>query len=425
MNDEIDPVERDTDLAWELYDARPTHPEIARLATRVLAQRPWRSGIRILLAKHRRKCGSVDEARRILQDVLGRRDRFFTDAARELRDLELYECRFDKALEWAETVLREDQEYWKDRLELGIATAMSGELADGWRLLDDAVEMCARTSSDELRFALAGRTIYLMQSFAPPERFIAAAEETMRVDPSNEYVGGPLVWAYVHEGRWADAEELALRLLRIDPTDGVASGALTMIRELREIAAKRDVELADVHEAGVITLAWEQMRDRMLGTDLRSALAALDEVMPAELREVLRPPLGEEEARESPGSAEIAAWHDGQLPGTGTAWGADGAFRLMSAAEVQAMDDAIEADPETYRQWQQSVVADYYSQIFTDDAGGYLIAVLDGLVIRRFDAEDERLPGGLNDWFWDRVAAFGGRDPRPVVRREAVPSTEN
>ncbi|WP_200950096.1 MULTISPECIES: tetratricopeptide repeat protein [unclassified Nocardioides] len=420
----VDPIERDVDLAWELFEAQPTHPEIARLASRVLAQQPGRNGTRILLALHLKECGETDEARKLLLQVAGQRDRFFGDVVRKLRDLEQYECNYDEARKWAEIALREDQESWLDVMELGAATAMSGDLEAGWRLLDEGTAMCGRTNAELLPDALVKRAINLLQSWAPPERFIPAAEEAIRADASSEFIGGPLAWSYVHEGRFDEAEELSLRLLRADPMDGVAESVLTLIRKWRAIVDKGEVTLAEIHASGVIDMAWTQMRDQLLGTDIDSSLAALDPVLPAELAAALRPPLDEQGARESAGEREIAAWHDGQEPGTGALWGVEGDFRLMSSAEIDAMDEAIEADPEAWPQWQADEIAEYFSQVMTDDNGGYLIATIDSVVVRRAGVDDVTVAPKLADWFWDRVAAFGGRDPRPLARPEAGPSTE-
>ncbi len=412
----LPPIERDVELAWELFDVQPDHPEVGRLTRRVLAEQPDRNGIRILLALHLKACEELDEARTILLDVAGQRDQYFADVARKLRGLELYECNYDEARRWAETVVEEDPEDGQDRIELGAATAMGGDLEAGWQLIDEGVALAGRNDPDNLPHALISRAIYLLQSFAPPQRFIPAAEEAMRADVASEFVGGPLGWAYVHEGRFEDAEQLARRLLRQDPTDGLAEGLVTMIGAWRRLVDSGEVTFAEIHESGAVAMGWAQMRDQLLGTDLDSALAALEHVLPAELAAALRPPLDPEAARESPGEREIARWHDGQEPGTGDLWGVDGTFRLMSSAEIEEMDDAIEADPETWAAWQQEAVTDYYSQVMTDDRGGYLLATLGPVVIRRAGVDDEVVAPGLADWFWDRVAAFGGRDPRPDHR---------
>lgn len=413
--DDTDPLEHDVELAWELYDVQPTHPEIGRATARVLAQQPGRNGIRILLALHRQACGAVDEAREILLDVAGQRDAHFVNVARKLRDLELSESDYPEARRWAEIVVREDQQDGHDLVELGLATAMCGDLEAGWQLMDDGVALCARTDVDALPHALISRVIHLMQSWAPADRFIPAAEEAMRADPSSEFIGGPLAWAYLREGRFDDTEELALRMLRLDPTDGLAESVLTLVRQWRAVADRGEVTMADIHASGVAEWGWAQKRDELLGTDLSSALAALEPVLPAELRAALHPPLDAAAAHETPGEAALAAWHDGQQPGTGALWGLDGDFRLMSAAEITAMDDAIEASPEDWPGWAQVDISDYYAQVMTDDRGAYLIATMDDVRVRRIGADDEVVAASLAELFWDRVAAFGGRNPRPAT----------
>ncbi|WP_235735228.1 tetratricopeptide repeat protein [Nocardioides alcanivorans] len=317
----VDLVQRDSDMAWELFEVQPTHPEIAKIAHRVLAQDPRRSGMRILLAMHSKASGEPDAAREILLDVIGRRDRQFVNAARQLRDLEQDEHHHAEARRWAEIVLREDQEYWLDWMEFGAIAALAGDFEFGWKTLDDAVEHCARSEADDLPSALVRRAIFLLQSYAPPERFIPAAEEAMRADPSDEFVGVPLTWAYLHQGRFDDAEELCLRMLRLNPTEALPEIALTMIRTMRTTIDENGLSMDQVHDAGILKQYWNQQRDEQLGIDLASALDALEQVMPADLRAALRPPADDETAQNSPGDQQIAAWHDGQRPGTGSAWG--------------------------------------------------------------------------------------------------------
>lgn len=415
--EEVDPIERDRDLAWELFEAQPAHPEVGRLASRVLADQPGRNGMRMLLAMHREACGEIDDARDLFHQVVGMRDQYFLDAARSLRDLERGEGRYVEARRWSEVVLQEDQQSWRDLIELGVATAMLGEMEAGWQLLDDGVVLCATTDPDRLPGALALRAANLLQCFAPPELFVPAAEEAMRADPSSEFIGVPLAWAYVHAGRFDDAEQLALRLLRLDPTDDLAESVVVMIRSMRAAVERAGLTLADFHASGALDGFWTDQRNGLLGADLAAALAALDEVMPAELRAALRPPLDAEAARASAGETEIAAWHDGQEPGTGALWGVETAFRLMSSTEIATMDEAIEADPDAHPEWQDEDISDYYSQVMTDDAGGYLIVTATDVVIRRPGIPDTVVASRLSDWFWDRVLAFGGRDPRPARRR--------
>ena len=108
----------------------------------------------------------------------------------------------------------------------------------------------------------------------------------------------------------------------------------------------------------------------------------------------------------------VLSWHDGQVTGSGGLWQDGRDFRLMSAAEVGAMDEAIERDPSAWPQWDAE--RDYYTQLFTDDAGSYLIEGPGGRLIRRTPGgDDEEVAASLTDWLWDRVVAFGGGDARP------------
>jgi tetratricopeptide (TPR) repeat protein len=122
MNEPLDldreAISRDRDLAWELFEAQPQHPRIPELVLSVLATAPELTGMSILLAMHREACGEVDEARRLLQDLMGRRDRQYLNALRRLRDLEDSAGDYDEALRLAELVLREDPEAdWRDRMD--------------------------------------------------------------------------------------------------------------------------------------------------------------------------------------------------------------------------------------------------------------------------------------------------------------------
>ncbi|MBZ2199720.1 tetratricopeptide repeat protein [Occultella gossypii] len=422
-----DPVERNLDLAWELLSAQPTHPKIAQLALQVLAAQPERSSAALLLGSHREACGDADEARRLYRQVAGRADSQFINAARALRHLAFAEHDHPEALSWARTVLRVDQEGWDDWIELGYAQALSGEYDGGWHQLDEAVAMSARTAPDDLRKALGKRAVYLFGTFAPPEVFVPAAEEAIRADAANPTIALMLGWAYLVQYRFADAEELALRLLREDPTDGQLQNLVETARTMRRIvddADAEDVTLEDIRRAGVIEMAWQLLRDRILGTDLASALAALDKVMPEDLRATLRPAAtpSEEEAKDIGAMAaeDLVAWHDGQRPGSGATWGLPETFRLMSAAEMLAMDAAIEADPAAHPDWPQN---DAREPVLTDDAGAYLVVVAFGkLVARRPGHPDEPVAESMADWIWDRAASFGGRDPRPAPRRADDPA---
>ncbi|MBB5958470.1 tetratricopeptide (TPR) repeat protein [Saccharothrix tamanrassetensis] len=427
--DDNDAVERNLDLAWELFAAQPAHPKVAELALQVLAVQPERSSVSLLLANHREICGQADEARRLYLQVAGRRDHQFVNAARALRHLAFAEHDHPEALRWARTALGEDQEEWGDWMELGFAQALCGEHEDGWRQLDEAVALCSRTTPDELPVALGKRAAYLLGTFAPPDRFVPTAEEAVRADAANSWVALMLGWSYLVQYRFADAERLGLRLLREDPTEDLLQGlvgtARTMLR-IVENAHAQDITLEDIRRTGVIEVGWRQLRDQVLGIDLASALAALDDVMPAGLRATLRPGASISDVPESDelgsvAAEELMAWHDGQQPGSGAAWGLAEPFRLMSAAEIIAMSAEIEADPAAHPDWPENEV---WEQVMTDDAGAYLVVVaLGALVKRRPGHPDEPVAESMADWIWDRVADFGGRDLRPAPRQtETLPT---
>lgn len=418
-----DAVERTLDLAWEIFGAQPSHPKVAELALRVLAVQPERSSVSLLLGNHREICGQADEARRLYLQVAGRRDRQFVNAARALRHLALAEHDHAEALRWARTVLGEDHEEWRDWMELGFAQALCGEHEDGWRRLDEAVALCSRTTPDELPTAFGKRAACLLGTFAPPDRFVPAAEEAVRGDAANPWVALMLGWAYLVQYRFADAERLGLRLLRENPTEdqlqNLVGTARTMLR-IVENTHGQDITLDDIRRTGVIELGWRQLRDQVLGTDLASALAALDDVMPADLRATLRPGTAVADHPESDriGSMvaeDLLAWHDGQQPGSGAAWRRAEPFRLMSAAEIIDMCAEIEADPAAHPDWPENEV---WEQVMTDDAGAYLVAVAFGVLVKRRPGHpDEPVAASMADWIWDRVVGFGGPDPRPAPRR--------
>jgi len=414
-----DPVERDLDLAWELLGVQPTHPRIAELALRVLADQPERSSAAMALADHHHACDEIDEARRLFLQVAGRRDRWFTMAARALRTLELGENDHAEALRWAHTVLDEVQEDWDDWMQLGRIEARSGAHETGWRRIDDAVALCARTAPDDLPEALGQRAEYLLASFAPPERFAPAAEEAIRASAADPWVAMLLGWAYLAQYRFDDAEQLGLRLLREDPTDELSQKMVGLARTMQRIvegAAEDDITLEELRNTGVMEMSWRQIRDEQLGIDLPSALVALDAVMPDDLRATLRPGAFPERPAEGPRvgamvAKDLLTWHDGQQPGTGAAWGLPEPFRLMSAAEIIAMNAEIEADQDAHPDWPENEIWD---QVWTDDAGAYLVVIAFGaLVKRRPGHPDEPVAPSMADWIWDRVAAFGGTDPRP------------
>ncbi|MGD7732393.1 tetratricopeptide repeat protein [Propionibacteriaceae bacterium G57] len=410
-----DPAERDAELAWELYEAQPTHPEIPRLAMRVLLAQPGRSGMRILLARWHDARGEVDEARKVLHDLVGLHDQQFVNAVRELRDLEAHERNYDQALHWARLVLRREPDGWFDHMRLAVLVAMADDLETGWDMMDEAVAMCARTAADAMPGALTYRALHLLITFAPVPRFLEAARPAFEADPGSEFLAHAMAYAYMHEYRFDDAEAHLLGMLRIDPTDEVAPPLLNMIRTIMDSLDEHEVSVDLLREQGLMEFSWKSLRANESGTSLAHALAALDDVMPAELRAVLRPPAPAEIAAESGGDRDIALWRDGQQPGTGALWGADEPFRLLSVAEIAEMDAAIEADPAAFPHWDAE--ESYFSQLLTDDAGAYLIEGPHGCLYRRGPEGDVELAPSASDWFWDRVVAFGGADPRPVALR--------
>ncbi|WP_435735834.1 hypothetical protein V5D56_13575 [Cellulosimicrobium sp. PMB13] len=424
MSEVDDAVERSLDLAWELFAAQPTHPRVAELALQVLAAQPERSGVSLLLGSHREVCGETDAARRLYLDVAGRRDAQFVNAARALRHLAFAEDDHPEALRWANTVLREDHEQWDDWMELGAALALGGEHESGWSQLDDAVERCARTAPDELPRALGQRAVHLLRTYAPVDRFVRAAEEAIRAEAASPWVALMLGWAYLLQYRFDDAERLGLRLLRENPTEDLFQNLVGTARTLQGVVENADAEgytLEDIRRSGVLETAWRELRDQELGTDLRSALAALDQVMPADLRATLRPgaSFGDEAETEHIGAMAAEAlltWHDGQRPGSGAVWGQAEPFRLMSAAEVVALCTEIEADPAAHPDWPEDEAGE---QVMTDDAGAYLVVVAFGALVRRRPGyPEEAVAPSMADWVWDRVAELGGRDPRPTPVRD-------
>ncbi|MFT4220005.1 MAG: hypothetical protein QM611_05770 [Microbacterium sp.] len=406
-------TERDRDLAWELSDFRLDHPRIAQLAQSVLAREPTFTDMIILLAMHREACGEVDEARRLLRELMGRRDRQYVNAAKKLRDLEFSEGNYPESLRLADIVLRETPEVdWLDLMDHASALAFVAGPEEGWRELDDAVELCARTDPEQHPGALGQRALRLLASGAPADRFLVAAEEAIAADPSEPIIATALAYAYLYDYRPREAEELLRRVLREDPTNEVAQSGLVVARGFLDPIERGDATMGLLRHIGMGEIAWRILRDRFFGVGLAEALAALEEVLPEELARSLRPPLGREAARASDGEAKLLAWHDGQEPGSGGLWGDGTAFRLMSAAEIAEMNDAIERQPEAWPQWDAE--AEYFTQILTDDAGAYLFEGTAGRLYRRRVGEDDReVAPSFTDWMWDRVVAFGGADPRP------------
>lgn len=412
MSDELTYTDRDRTLAWDLYDAQPTNPKIEELAYRVLADEPWRTGMVILLADHYSARRRVDEARQKYEEVMGRRDQFFANAAAGLRDLELGQRNHARALELAITAVEEDTELWFNHMQLGNAMAACGDFEAGWDLMDDAVAMCGRTMPDMLGTALAAQITRLAEGFAPPERQIPIARAAIEADPANVWAAEMLGWSYLLQYRFDDAEDLARRLLREDPQNELMHTLLSLANKFRRIIEENDVPPEKMRAAGFVESAWRHQLDMERGLDLESALDALEAVLPDAVRATLRGPADPDEtANLTRPLRTLVRWHDGQEPGTGAVWGLEESFRLMTAAELDELDAAIDADTDAFPEWPED---EMWDQVLTDDDGAYLAIVAFGRLVRRSgDRDDVVIADSLADWVWDRVAAFGGHDPRP------------
>lgn len=409
-------IEHDRDLAWELYEFQPTHPRIAPLARSVLARVPAFTGMVILLALHYEALGDVDEARQLLRGLIAMNDRQYLNALRKLRDLEERAENYPETLRLSEAVLRGDPEPgWRDLMDHSTATFFVVGPEAGWDIIDAAVELCGRTAPDDYPDALGQRAVRLLATGAAPERFAPAAQEAMDADPSDPFIATALGFAQLYEYRPERAEQLFRRVLSEDPTNEIAQAGMTVTRGFLDPIVRGAATIDDMRAGGMGELAWRMLRDQIFGTDVASALAALDSVMPVDLRASLRAPLSRDEARASQGDAVILAWHDGQLAGSGAHWGADEGLRLLSAAEVGELETAIEERPQEWPQWKPE--EEYYTLILTDDAGAYAFEGYGGRLIRRaVDSEDRTIAPSMSDWLWDRVVAFGGHDPRPGRR---------
>ncbi|UYO97314.1 tetratricopeptide repeat protein [Microbacterium sp. M28] len=410
-------IEHDRDLAWELYGVQPTHPRIPELAGSVLAREPTFTGMIILTALHREACGEIDEARRLLQNLMGRRDRQYLNSVKKLRDLEMSEGDFAEARRLSEIVLREQPDAdWIEHMELGSAMAYTGEAEAGWRLIDEAVGIAAAQGDHEYSLALGQRATRLFATAASPERLLPAAEEAYAADPTESLLALTLGYAYLCGYRPEDALALFERVLREDPTMDLAQYGVRITRGFLEPIRSGAATMDTMREAQMGEYAWRRFVAKAFRADLADALAALDEVMPEDLAAALRPPLDREAARASGGEDTILAWHDGQEPGTGGLWGAGERFRLMTGAEVAELDDSVENDPAAWGDWEDK--PDYFQVVFTDDAGDYLLEGVGGKLYHRSPGvPDVEVAPSPAEWIWDRVAAFGGHDPRPGRHR--------
>jgi len=412
MNNEMSYTDRDRNLAWNLYDAQPTNSKIEELAFRVLADEPWRTGMLMLLGDHYNARRRKDDARKKYEEAMGRRDQYFANATAALRDLELSVDNYARALELAIVAVEEDSELWFNHMQLGHAMASCGDFETGWDLMDDAVAMCARTAPDMFGTALAAQITRLAEGFAPPERQIPIAQAAMEADPANVWAAEMLGWSYLLQYRFDDAEDLALRLLREDPQNDLMATLLSLARKYRTIMDENELPAERVRAAGLIEMAWRHQNDLARGLDLDSALDALDAVLPDDVRATLRDPADPAEAATlSREVRRITGRYDGQTSGTGAVWGADEPFRFMTAAELNALDAAIDADPSAHPEWADD---DMWDAVMTNDHGAHLTTSAFGRLVRRErNRDDIVVADSLADWVWDRVAAFGGHDPRP------------
>jgi hypothetical protein len=338
------------------------------------------------------------------------------DAVRERRDEALARHDYVQARSLAEEVLGHGEEDWLDLIELGTATALAGEPERGWQMVDEAVEQCERADARMVPALLVHRALSFLWSWAPPERFIAAVEEAEQASPGDENLTVPLLWSYAYQGRFDEAQELG-RLRSWRDEGGMVASMLDVIATFRRAAEQTGTTLEDLHRRGFFTPLWDQLRAEQRGLGLVEALAALDEVVPGELRDVLRRPARKKTLSETGGEPKLLAWHNGQEAGAGAVWGLGGDFRLMTSAEIAAMDAAVEASPTAFPQWDAHDLHEIYAQIMTDDAGGHLITLAGArVVLRRDGVEDVVVAPSLADFFWDRVATWGGCDPRPQHR---------
>jgi len=419
MSERLSYSDRDRNLAWDLYDAQPGNEKIEELAHRVLADEPWRTGMLMLLGDHYNARRRKDDAREKYEEVMGRRDQYFANAVAALRDLELSVDNYARALELAITAVEEDPELWFNHMQLGHAMASCGDFETGWDLMDEAVAMCGRTMPDMIGTALAAQVTRLVEGFAPPERLIPIAEAAMEADPVNVWAAEMLGWAYLLQYRFDAAEALALRLLREDPHNELMATLLSLARKYHATVFENELPPARVRAAGLIEMAWRHQSDLARGFDLESALDALDAVLPADVRSTLREPADAAATAEmSRDLRRTLTWHDGQASGTGVVWRTDEAFRLMTAAERRELDAAVDADPAAHPEWSED---DMWDAVMTDDRGAHLTLSAFGRLVRRERGRDDVVVADtLADWVWDRVAAFGGHDPRP--RRPALVS---
>lgn len=412
---EAEAVGRDRDLAWELFDAQPDHPQIPTIVHSVLRRSPQSTGQIILLAKHYQEVDRVDEARELLHDLIGRRDRQYVNAVRELRDLEHTASNFDEAVRLAELVLREEPgEYWMDIFNLGRALTFARSPYVGWPVVDDAVTAASKESPEAYAGAIAMKATHLLESSAPPEMILPVAEAAIALDPTESALAITLAFAYLYTYRFDEAEELIFRVLREDPTDDVAQGAIIMARGFTVPLRDGLATIEEFREAGMGEYAWNYMFELRYGCGVGEALAALDAVMPASLTDALHAPFTGEDDGTTASERALVTWHDGQLPGTAHLWGKDNAFRLLAHAEIARTEAELSVAPSTQALWGDDGPP-YWAVVATDDAGRYLVVGPGGRLQRRDTADHEYAPS-LAHWLWDQAVSFGAKDPRPSAR---------
>ena len=151
---------------------------------------------------------------------------------------------------------------------------------------------------------------------------------------------------------------------------------LSLANKFRRIIEENDVPPEKMRAAGFVESAWRHQLDMERGLDLESALDALEAVLPDAVRATLRGPADPDEtANLTRPLRTLVRWHDGQEPGTGAVWGLEESFRLMTAAELDELDAAIDADTDAFPEWPED---EMWDQVLTDDDGAYLAIVAFG-----------------------------------------------
>ncbi|GAA2541868.1 hypothetical protein GCM10009860_23440 [Microbacterium mitrae] len=407
-----DETERDRTLAWELYESQPDHPMIEQLALSILSRAPQMTGQIILLSRHYLEVGRTAEARELLRELVSRRDRQYVNALRDLRDLEYDAENKVEAMPLAEQVLREAPgEKWMDLLMLGQIVTFARSRSEGWNLVEQAVAEAAKMSPEDYASAVGLHAAHLLDSGATPEVFLPVAERAIALDPTETILAVTLGFAYLYTYRPEEAETIALRVLREEPTFEAAQVLLKLAQAFLTPIRVSGATMDDLREAGIGEYAWSYLMEHRYDSGVSAALAALDEVMPEQLARTLHPPLTREQARAGAGESSITEWHNGQDAGTGALWGGAHPFRLLADAEIAQLEAAMIADPETEPLWGDDGPS-YLAVVASDDAGNYLIVGPGGRLLWR-DTEDRVFAPSLATWLWDLAVGLGAHDPRP------------